>query len=450
MNTLSSNPRKTMFYAAAQNMLNSHQSSMENLKSSLFQLAIYPSSHQKDQLNLSLNNNSDRAQANYSLPRRSNLFQNDRDRSLSYKQNISMEQNGSVEKLQNAYNIKGHFQLMNEDPNQLIQKEQRKQELKEYLLKQIEEKKKLQKLEQDRKRIEDAKAEQLVQKQLEEIRARQYSKFENSNIQQQQVQSSQTKAIQQQSVSPQREGIFMQIYKQQQQNLVSQQTDILEKINHLQNDIKSLQYTQQQQNDVNYVRNNIKSMMKKQNKINPQQINKIKKKDFTQLNERQLDCETIFIPANQKLNTDIDTYQYNGNAIQDVDKSINSLNQNSILQNQLHLNNMSTISNQDNSNSQQQTINVQSNQIVNHSRLTISQLSSRNRSFSNEKQNQNDIIKNDNNIIEDTKIVQKQQKPKQNNVQLKLPHRTTMLMQIPSKNQIQTQKQEEPKSSQRN
>ncbi|CAD8197063.1 unnamed protein product [Paramecium pentaurelia] len=445
MNTLSSNPKKTMFYAAAQNMLNSNQSSMQNLKRSLFQLAMFPSSHQKDQLNLSLNNNSDRAQANYSLPRRSNLFQNDRDRSLSYKQNISMEQNGSVERLQNAYNIKGHFQLMNEDPNQIVEKEQKKLELKEYLLKQIEEKKNQQKYEQERKRIEDAKAEQLVQKQLEEMRVRQHSKFENQNMQQSQASSIQTKAIQQLSVSPQKEGIFMQIYKQKQQNIVSQQTDILEKINHLQNDIKSLQINQQQQNDVNSVRNNIKLMMKKQSSMNPEQINKIQKKDIQQLKERQLDCETIFIPANLKLNTDVDILQQNDNTIQDVNKSTNSLNFTKNSQNQLLLNNTSIISNQVINNSQQQV----NNQIVNHSRLTISQLSSRNRSLSNEKQVLPDPIQSDN-TQEETKLIQKQKKPKQNNLQLKLPHRTTMLMQIPSKNQISTQKSEEPKSSQRN
>ncbi|CAD8093474.1 unnamed protein product [Paramecium primaurelia] len=448
MNTLSSNPKKTMFYAAAQNMLNSNQSSMQNLKRSLFQLAMFPSSHQKDQLNLSLNNNSDRAQANYSLPRRSNLFQNDRDRSLSYKQNISMEQNGSVERLQNAYNIKGHFQLMNEDPNQIVEKEQKKLELKEYLLKQIEEKKNQQKYEQERKRIEDAKAEQLVQKQLEEMRVRQHSKFENQNMQQSQgsiwLIYYYIRKIQHHQ------------YKQRQQNNylchLKKKAYLCKYINknnkilyHNRNDIKSLQINQQQQNDVNSVRNNIKLMMKKQSSMNPEQINKIQKKDIQQLKERQLDCETIFIPANLKLNTDVDILQQNDNTIQDVNKSTNSLNFTKNSQNQLLLNNTSIISNQVINNSQQQV----NNQIVNHSRLTISQLSSRNRSLSNEKQVLPDPIQSDN-TQEETKLIQKQKKPKQNNLQLKLPHRTTMLMQIPSKNQISTQKSEEPKSSQRN
>ncbi|CAK67971.1 unnamed protein product (macronuclear) [Paramecium tetraurelia] len=448
MNTLSSNPKKTMFYAAAQNMLNSNQSSMQNLKRSLFQLALFPSSHQKDQLNLSLNNNSDRAQANYSLPRKSNIFQNDRDRSLSYKQNISMEQNGSVERLQNAYNIKGHFQLMNEDPNQIVEKEQKKLELKEYLLKQIEEKKNQQKYEQERKRIEDAKAEQLVKKQLEEMRARQHSKFENSNIQQSQgsiwliyyyIRKTQHNQYKQRQYNNNLCHLRKKAYS------FSQQTDILQKINHLQNDIKSLQITQQQQNDVNSVRNNIKLMMKKQSSMNPEQINKIQKKDVQQLKDRQLDCETIFIPANLKLNTDVDILQQNENTVQDVNKSTNSLNFTKSSQNQLILNNTSVISNQLNNISLQQV----NNQIVNHSRLTISQISSRNRSLSYEKQVLPEAIQIDN-TQEETKLVQKQKKPKQNNLQLKLPHRTTMLMQIPSKNQIQTQKSEEPKSSQRN
>ncbi|CAD8187141.1 unnamed protein product [Paramecium octaurelia] len=197
MNTLSSNPKKTMFYAAAQNMLNQHsnQSSMSTLKRSLFQLALVPPNNPREQLNQSLNNNSDRAKQNISLPRKSNIFQQDRDRSLSYKLNNSIEHNTSLERLQNAYNIKGNFQIANENPSLLVEKEIKKQELKEYLLKQIQEKQLQSKQEQERIKIEDLKAEELVKRQLEEIRIRQRSKFEIPQQSQIQEKSGITKKI---------------------------------------------------------------------------------------------------------------------------------------------------------------------------------------------------------------------------------------------------------------
>ncbi|CAD8198881.1 unnamed protein product [Paramecium pentaurelia] len=189
-------------------------------------------------------------------------------------------------------------------------------------------------------------------------------------------------------------------------------------------------------------------MIRKSSQLLPQNNDLIQEQQQYQSNDKQLECETIFIPANQKLNTDIDTSQYQPSS-QEISKSTHNFIQNNSFQ-QPQLNNMSTISNPINNSQHYSSQNQNINSIINHSRLTISQLTQRDRSISNEKQSEELLAKVDELKDEIKGLQQKLKKPVQTNLQLKLPHRTAMLMQISSKNQIQVQKQEDPKSSQRN
>ncbi|CAD8187143.1 unnamed protein product [Paramecium octaurelia] len=202
------------------------------------------------------------------------------------------------------------------------------------------------------------------------------------------------------------------------------------------------------QNEVSSVRNNIKQMIRKSSQLLPQHNDQIQEEPQQQSNDRQLECETIFIPANQKINTDVDTSQYQPSQKEISQSTHNFISNNSFQYHQQ--NNMSTISNPINNSQHYSSQNQNINSIINHSRLTISQLTQRERSISNEKQNEELLAKVDEIKDEIKGLQQKVKKPEQANLQLKLPHRTAMLMQISSKNQIQVQKQEEPKSSQRN
>ncbi|CAD8120878.1 unnamed protein product [Paramecium sonneborni] len=444
MNTLSSNPKKTMFYAAAQNMLNQHSShsSVQNLQRSLFQLALVPPSiNQKEQLNQSLNNYSDRVQQNLSLPKNNNIYLQDRDRSLSYKLNNSIELNKSFERLQNAYNIKAKFLTPNQNPNLILEKEIKKQELKAYLLKQIQEKQIQSQQEQERIKIEELKAEQLVKRQLEEIRVRQNSKFE---------------------IPPQpiNQGTFCLIYYYI-RKICNYQINTKMFLNH-QYPHKKMAFfckfiTLNQTTIINKMisfksqvafKNNIKKMIRKSSQLLPQSNDQIQEHKINQINDRQLECNTIFIPANSKLDLYIDTQQQQSSQ-QEVSKSTHNFIQNNSFQ-QLQQQNISTISNPINNSQHYSSQNPNINSVINHSRLTISQLTSRERSISNEKQNEELLAKVDEIKDEIKGFTQKVKKSVQPNLQLKLPHRTTMLMQISSKNSNQVSKQEEPKSSQRN
>ncbi|CAD8106793.1 unnamed protein product [Paramecium sonneborni] len=468
MNTLSSNPKKTMFYAAAQNMLNQHSSysSVQILQRSLLQLHQLPTiNNQRHQLSQSLNNYSDRVQYNLSLPQNTNIVLQDRDRSLSQKTNNSINLNISLERLQNTQNIKSNFLIPNQNSNLNYDKEIQKQQLKAYLLKQIQEKQISYQQEQERIKIEDRIAEELnqIKVQIRYFQKRQFLVdilLYKKNLQL----SKKYRNVSKLSLSPHQDGLFMQIQKSKFIHN-NQQNDLLQKLSNiqvtipliLQNNINNLQQSQSKQNHASSVRKNIKQMIRKTCQLLPAHNELIYENIHNQFNDKKLECETIFIPVNSKLNTSIYTSQSQPpfQIQQDINKSTHNFNQNNSFQLPQHNNSMisNPINNAQNYSSQINNI----NRINNHYRLTIHQQTSKERSISisNEKMLiKVDEIKDD--IQGLTQKIKKVYKlplnfqPIQNNLQLKLPHRTTMLMQITSKNQNQVQKQEEPKSSQRN
>ncbi|KAM3142357.1 hypothetical protein pb186bvf_005514 [Paramecium bursaria] len=275
MNSLNQNPKKNMFYAAAQSisiclsdMLNqqSNQQSLVNMRINHFLAQFTPQNRIDSSLNHSDRNNYLKFQ--------------EKERSLS---NLNKSLNNSLETKHN-YNLK-KFQMINEDPNLLQQKEVQKLELKDYLQKQIDENRKIKQAQQELEKIEDQKAEQRYLKQLKDL------KKPEGSTNQPQVQQFQIPIKNLPIYSNVPDGPFISIYR----NQSNEGNNALQKLTSIQNDLLLLQTAKNISiTNINDVRQQIKQMIKKQ--VTPKD-NNYPKNQY----DRILPTETEYIPINQQL-----------------------------------------------------------------------------------------------------------------------------------------------------